>query len=416
MFLKISSGSRRRLLLPLFAVTLASAAVLAQQRVGDPDVPDVERLRAHITYLASDKLEGRRTGTPGAEEAARYVAAEFKRLGLAPGVTNSITFWSGPNEMGGAGRGYFQRFPYVAGVELGKNNSLTVTRRVVEPSQGVPMAIDFVLGEDWMPLGFSANGKVESAPVVFVGYGITDAEQNYDDYKGADLKGKVALAFAGTPDGDNPHGRFTRSGELRFKAAAARAAGASALAVIAREENFKDDKLTALKYDNAGGDAGLPVVAVSRQAASKILGTGGVAQLAAIEKAVLEWGGTTHTEPTAGDWFTRLKLRAPEGVALAVSTDIVRKEAPAANVVGVLEGSDPKLKDEVIVVGAHYDHLGRGGEGSLAPREGEIHHGADDNASGTAGLLELARLLSQDREKMRRTIVFIAFGGEEEGL
>jgi aminopeptidase YwaD len=416
MFLKISSGSRRRLLLPLFAVSLAAFAVLAQQRVAGPDVPDVERLRAHITYLASDKLEGRRTGTPGAEEAARYVAAEFKRLGLAPGVTNSITFWSGPNELDGAGRGYFQRFPYVAGVELGRNNSLTVTRRVVEPSQGVPLAIDFVPGEDWMPLGFSANGKVESAPVVFVGYGIADAEQNYDDYKGADLKGKVALAFAGTPDGDNPHGRFTRSGELRFKAAAARAAGARALAVIAREKNFKDDKLTALKYDNAGGDAGLPVVAVSRQAASKILGTGGVAQLAAIEKAVLEWGGTTHTEPTAGDWLTRLKLRANEGIALSVSTDIVRKEAPAANVVGVLEGSDPKLKDEVIVVGAHYDHLGRGGEGSLAPREGEIHHGADDNASGTAGLLELARLLSQDREKMRRTLVFIAFGGEEEGL
>ncbi|MDQ3917861.1 MAG: M20/M25/M40 family metallo-hydrolase [Acidobacteriota bacterium] len=416
MFSKISSGSRRRLLLPLFAVSLAASAVLAQQRAADPDVPDVERLRAYITYLASDKLEGRRTGTPGAEEAARYVAAEFKRLGLAPGVTSSITFWSGPNELGGAGRGYFQRFPYVAGVELGKNNSLTVTRRVVEPSQGVPLAIDFVLGEDWMPLGFSANGKVESAPVVFVGYGITDAEQNYDDYKGADLKGKVALAFAGTPDGDNPHGRFTRSGELRFKAAAARAAGASALAVIAREEKFKDDRLAALKYDNAGGDAGLPVVAVSRQAASKILGTGGVAQLAAIEKAVLAWGGTTHTEPTAGDWLTRLKLRAPEGIALSVATDVVRKEGPAANVVGVLEGSDPKLRDEVIVVGAHYDHLGRGGEGSLAPREGEIHHGADDNASGTAGLLELARLLSRDREKMRRTLVFIAFGGEEEGL
>jgi Zn-dependent M28 family amino/carboxypeptidase len=82
----------------------------------------------------------------------------------------------------------------------------------------------------------------------------------------------------------------------------------------------------------------------------------------------------------------------------------------------VLEGSDPKLKDEVIVIGAHYDHLGRGGEGSLAPKEGEIHHGADDNASGTAGLLELARLFSQEREKVRRTIVFVAFGGEEEGL
>ena len=440
MFLKISSGSRRRFLLPLFAVTLAASAVLAQQRVAGPDVPDVARLRAHITYLASDKLEGRRTGTPGAEEAARYVAAEFKRLGLAPGVTSSITFWSGPNELDGAGRGYFQRFPYAAGVELGKNNSLTVTRRVVEPSQGVPLAIDFILGEDWMPLGFSANGKVESAPVVFVGYGITDAEQNYDDYKGADVKGKVALAFAGTPDGDNPHGRFTRSGELRFKAAAARAAGASALAVIAREENFKDDKLTALKYDNAGGDAGLPVVAVSRQAASKILGTGSSVSLTQVEQFVSNWvnkmgelmskyatehPGTTYTygysmsNTPAGEHRPMEDyslFKEAKSVTLSVTTDIVRKEAPAANVVGVLEGSDPKLKDEVIVVGAHYDHLGRGGEGSLAPREGEIHHGADDNASGTAGLLELARLLSQDREKMRRTLVFIAFGGEEEGL
>src|SRR2546421_602500 len=212
MFLKISSSSRRRLLLPLVALSLVASAV-AQQKADDPGVPDVERLRAAINYLASDKLEGRRTGTPGAEEAARYVAEEFKRLGLAPGVENSVVLQSGPSRADGAFQGYFQTFPYVAGVELGKGNALTVTRRVVEPSQGVPMAIDFVPGEDWMPLGFSAGSKVESAPVVFVGYGITDAGQNYDDYKGADVKDKIALAFSGTPDGDNPHGRFTRSGE-----------------------------------------------------------------------------------------------------------------------------------------------------------------------------------------------------------
>ena len=84
--------------------------------------------------------------------------------------------------------------------------------------------------------------------------------------------------------------------------------------------------------------------------------------------------------------------------------------------IGILPGSDPKLKDEAIVIGAHYDHLGRGGQGSLAQREGEIHHGADDNASGTAGLIELARMFSTQRPKPRRTIVFIAFSGEEEGL
>ena len=106
--------------------------------------------------------------------------------------------------------------------------------------------------------------------------------------------------------------------------------------------------------------------------------------------------------------------KMPPGL-LTISTDVVRKEAPAANVVGVLRGSDEKLKDEVIVVGAHYDHLGHGGRGSLAGREGGIHHGADDNASGTAAIIELARVLSAERARVRRTVVFIAFGGEEEG-
>jgi Zn-dependent M28 family amino/carboxypeptidase len=101
---------------------------------------------------------------------------------------------------------------------------------------------------------------------------------------------------------------------------------------------------------------------------------------------------------------------------LSLTTDIVRREVPAANVIGILEGSDAKLKHEVIVIGAHYDHLGRGGAGSLAAREGQVHHGADDNASGTAGLLELARIFSTGRPKPRRTLLFIAFGGEEEGL
>lgn len=97
-------------------------------------------------------------------------------------------------------------------------------------------------------------------------------------------------------------------------------------------------------------------------------------------------------------------------------TDVVRREVSAWNVVGILDGSDPILKNETIVIGAHYDHLGRGGEGSLAPREGDIHHGADDNASGVAGVLELARLFRTQGQRPRRTLVFIAFSGEEEGL
>ena len=116
--------------------------------------------------------------------------------------------------------------------------------------------------------------------------------------------------------------------------------------------------------------------------------------------------------------FDRINLLAlPTRVsALSISTDIVRRNAPAYNVAGILEGSDPVLKKEAIVIGAHYDHLGRGGEGSLAPRAGDIHHGADDNASGVAAVLELARIFSLARERPRRTLVFVAFSGEEEGL
>ncbi|MBV9926430.1 MAG: M20/M25/M40 family metallo-hydrolase [Acidobacteria bacterium] len=381
----------------LLALLLLSSNALAQTAAKPSNGPDVERLRAHVTYLASDKLEGRRTGTPGADEAARYVAEEFKRLGLAPGGSISYITRTGPLSFAGTLQAYDQPFPYVAGVELGKGNALTATRRA---DAGVPMAIDFRVGEDWMPVGFGSNAKVEG-PVAFVGYGITAAEQNYDDYKGGVAKDKVALAFSGSPDGDNPHGRFTRAGELRFKAAAARAAGAKALVVIAAEENFKDDKLARLRYDNAGGDAGLPVAVLSRQAAAKVLGL-------ALASLLSGRGG--------GPAAVAQGAELGKGVVFSLSTDVVRKNASAVNVVGLLEGSDPKLKNEAIVLGAHYDHLGLGGEGSLAGREGEIHHGADDNASGTAGLLELARLLSADRARMRRTVVFVAFGGEEEGL
>ena len=381
----------------LLALLLLSTNAFAQTRAVPSAAPDVERLRAHVAYLASDKLEGRRTGTAGAEAAARYVADEFRRLGLVPGGQPHGAILS-PEP-------YFQPFPYVAGVDLGQGNALTATRRVAPGAQGVPMAIDFKLGEEWMPLGLGSSGRVEG-PVAFVGYGITAAEQNYDDYKGVDVRNRVALAFSGTPDGDSPHGRFTRAGELRFKAAAARAAGALALVLVAAEENFKDERLARLRYDNAGGDAGLPVVVISRQAAAKIVGLVNSALLSEFEKS-LRTGGAAGVLRDA---------ELAKGVVLSLKTDVVRKNAPAANVVGVLEGSDPKLKNEVIVVGAHYDHLGLGGEGSLAPREGEVHHGADDNASGTAGLLELARLLSADRKSMRRTVVFVAFSGEEEGL
>src|SRR6185295_19022337 len=176
-------------------------------------------------------------------------------------------------------------------------------------------------------------------------------------------------------------------------------AGAIGLLVIAREPEFKDDRLSQLRYDNSAGEAGLFVLAISQAAAVRVFGVGDMSYLTRLAGPAASSAVGTSAVPTPGffNGFERITI------------DVKRNEVLAANVIGILTGSDPKLKDEVIVLGAHYDHLGLGGEGSLEPKSGEIHHGADDNASGTAALLELARTFAAQKPGPKRTLVFIAF-------
>jgi hypothetical protein len=399
---------RSKFLQLAFILTLAACALGQQPAPRNDAATTVERLRAHVTYLASDKLAGRRTGTEGANLAAAYIAAEFERLGLrSPGRVTQVN----RSEARSLAK-YEQQFPYVAGVELGKDNLLSFRQK------GGASALDLRVGEDWMPLGSSPSARVTEAPLAFVGYGLTASELNYDDYATSDVKGRAAVAFEGTPDGDNPHGQFARYADVRWKAIAARDHGAQALVVIAREENFRDEPLGRLSYDNSAGDAGLPVIVVSRQAAGQLLDVGGSKQVTAMEDWVRKFSVAQQTPLKANDtsmYDVKVKYVPPKGV-LTIRTDVVRRETPGRNVIGVLEGSDPKLKGEAIIIGAHYDHLGLGGEGSLAPRAGEVHHGADDNASGTAGLIELASAFTRERRRPARTLIFIAFSGEEEGL
>ena len=374
--------------LSLVVVVALFAACFAQQ---PQPTPSVERLRADVTYLASDKLEGRRTGTPGANAAADFIAKEFGRLKLKPGDKS----------------GFLQPFPYVAGIDLGKTNKLQFS------DNGGNLRV----GEDWTPVGISTNAFIEKASAVFVGYGLNVSELKYDDYADVNVTGRIAVAFAGTPDGDNPHGQFARYDEVRWKAIAARNAGAKALVVIAHETNFKDDRLSRLRYDNSGGDAGIPVAVISKQTAVKLLGMEDLDVLGRMERTIAAWvvGGGRAANCTQPCGVTH-NFKLPITSDLTLTTDLVRREAAAANVIGILEGSDPALKNETIVIGAHYDHLGHGGAGSLATKEGEIHHGADDNASGVAGVLELARIFSAQTPRPRRSIVFATFSGEEEGL
>jgi hypothetical protein len=394
-----------RALFTVFLISAISLALPAQQL--SRNAPDQERLRQHVTYLASEALEGRRTGTPGADKAAHYIASEFARLGLRHAGQTSRASKNKTEALSA----FLYPFPYVAGVELGKKNLFTFSLQR-HPSSESPRTdsapvVSLLIGDDWMPLGMSANSKLENLSAVVVGFGITASELNHDDYSGKDVAGKIAIARYGTPDGDNPHGRFTRYEDVRWKAIAARNAGAKALVVISKEDSLKEDRIAQLRYDNSAGDAGLPVAVISRKAAARLFSETMGPGLEDVERA-LEPAAVKSDQEAATAMLNRLHIN--------LATDLVRREAAAMNVIGILEGVDPTLKAEAIVIGAHYDHLGRGGAGSLAARDGEIHHGADDNASGVAGMLELARIFTSQRPKPQRTIIFIAFSGEEEGL
>ncbi len=348
-------------------------------------------LRAHIEYLASDKLEGRRTGEPGANMAADYVAKMFAEVGLKPGARSA----NGKAD-------YKQLFPYVTGVELAKTGN-AFSAELTE--NGKRMKSDSLSVK---PVGFSPNGSVSNVPVVFVGYGIVSAESKYDDYdldgEGIDVKGKVVLVFDGNPDNDNPHSPFGRF-DLRTKALIAKEKGAVGMLVISREEKFEDDRLTRMGYDQSLGEAAVPTFIVSRDAAGKIFG-GNETDLKFVEKVTATFKDKAKN--------IRIGFRDTEPV-VSFKVDLIKKQVPAYNVVGILPGRDAKLKDEAIVIGAHYDHLGHGGSGSLAANSTEIHHGADDNASGTAAIIEMARQFAKEKNN-KRTIIFIAFSGEEEGL
>jgi hypothetical protein len=350
-------------------------------------ISDVEaNLRKHVEYLASDKLEGRRTGEQGATYAAEYIANIFAQYKLKGGLQSAN---GKPN--------YLQPFPYVAGVTLGPGNVLTVNGKALAS------------GTDWMPLGYSPNADIPQTPVVFAGFGVVAAEANYDDYSGLNVRDQIVVILDSTPEAGNPHSPFARF-NIHTKANIAKDKGARAIILMAEDPDFKNDRLSRLSYDRTLGETAIPVIGMSRSQATELFGAAG-------EDLAKKWTAAK----TEGPPFAPVKISA------RLKVDLVKNQVNAYNVIGILEGKDPVLKNEAIIIGAHYDHLGRGGQGSLDVNSTEIHHGADDNASGTSAVLELARQFadaSRNRDSSgagkrwqnKRTIIFMSFSGEEEGL
>ncbi len=371
-----------------FLLLLSFALGAAAQKA---DVTE-QNLRTNIAYLASDQLEGRRTGEAGATTAAGYIANLFAQYKLKAGFSQTIN--------GKTSKNFLQKFPYVTGVEPAETgnefrlNLKNVNSSIVQVEQNNPVN----------PIKFSPNGEATDAKIVFAGFGIESAESKFNDYEGLDVAGKVVLAFDGNPENDTPRSSFSRF-DARAKAKIAKDKGAVGLLLISREDKFGNDKYARVKYDQTLGESAIPVFAVSRVSAANILGIKDT-ELKTIETL------TAMKKDTTAQVKLGFRDLSP---TVTFKVNFVKKTTDAYNVVGILEGTDDVLKNEAIVIGAHFDHLGKGGQGSLAVNSTEIHHGADDNASGTGALIEMARIFAKEK-KNKRTIIFIAFGGEEEGL
>lgn len=330
-----------------------------------------ERSLQHIMYLSSEDLGGRYPGTTGDKLAASYIRDRFAVSGL------TLLYENG-----------YQSFDVVTGVELRDGNSF-YTRN-----------FEAVVEEDFVPLSFSSNTSA-TGPVVFAGYGIVMPGQ-WDDYADVDVTGKWVLALVGDPEPDNPQSDFIPHSTDRMKAVSARDRRAAGLLLVKGPAIEADDKLMPAYYDKTASDAGIPVLNITRRLANHLISGRGF-RIEDLEKEL-----QTSMQPFSFDAFTEVSAE----VSLAYTT------VSTQNIVAKIQGSHPSLKEEIIVIGAHYDHLGKGGtgSGSRMPDTVAVHYGADDNASGIAALLELAAALPLERFNLQRSIIFVAFGAEEMGL
>lgn len=350
---------------------------------GNPEISKDDIIK-HIKYLSSDELEGRFPGSNGDILAEKYVVKEFESYGLKPAGDN----------------GFLEPFEMVTELKLGEKNYFNTTQNGATTR--------YQEGDEFVPYGFSDN-KIASGELAFVGYGITAPELGYDDYKDKDgnlldLKGKIVVMMRYAPPSNDPHSNpFSKYENTRYKTLPARESGAAGMILISGYDSDPDDKLAKLRFDNSLSNAGIPVINSKRNIIEKIFQSYGY-NFKDVEKGINESG-----KPNS------FILKGTNSEFL---TDVIQVKITTNNIIGKIEGSDPVLKKEVVLIGAHKDHLGYGSQyGSLYEGNDRlIHHGADDNASGTSAVLELAQKFASNKNLTKRTMVFMLFNGEEAGL
>ena len=364
----------KRALAPILLCCAAWAALAA-----DPAI-DPSLYLDDVKFLASPELRGRGTGSPELEKAADFIGGKFREFGLKPAD----------------GKSFYQSFSVVVGATLGKDNRFQFTQ------DGRPATLR--CPEDFVPLNISSSGKLAGA-VVFAGYGITAPEYHYDDYAGLDAKGKIVVVLRHEPQENDEHSvfagkNFTMHATFASKAANAKAHEAAGLILISDTAAHHGEANELEKVGAAEGptDAGIVFVQVKAADAAPWF------QSAGKSLDDIQAGIDKDLKPES--------FAFPEALRVDAAVDLERERKTVRNVAALLPGTT----DEYVILGAHYDHLGLGGPYSLAPSmTGTVHPGADDNASGAAGVIELARWFSHQPQQ-KRGILFLEFAGEEMGL
>jgi peptidase M28-like protein/PDZ domain-containing protein/PA domain-containing protein len=337
-----------------------------------------EMFRRHVDVLASDHMEGRGIGSNGIDLAAGYIAGQLASFGVEPG---------GPDGS------YFQQFEMTTGSHLVDDYEFRVTGADVSP----------VRDEDFVPFGFSSNDHFDG-DVVFAGYGIVHEEKNHDDYANIDASGKVVLLLRREPPDWSGGGNGGRHASFRSKIYAAKERGAVAVLIVNRFGGQSGDQLMRPRRRGSRASFGIPAFHIRQSLAETLLSAGGQSSLEAIQSQID--GGENRSAVLSG-----LRIAGHAGI------ELVKKAV--RNVIGVVPGVGP-FADEYVVIGAHYDHLGytvpmMPSFGKPRSREPAIHNGADDNASGTAGVIEAGRILAAAKP-LKRSVILMAFTGEETGL
>ncbi len=390
-----NDGEARRLLGQIKEIPAYSKKV-TKSSISSPDLTQTaaeiraEDLRLHITYLASEEMDGRLTGTEGERLATKYVASVFKSLGLEPAGDNGT---------------FFQHFEFTSGVSLGSDNRLSLY------SMGKRQY--FAVDKDWRPLAFSRIGKIKPSEIVFAGYGIvspgTDEFKAYDSFTGLDIKNKWVLVFRYLPEDISPELRqhLNRYSRIHYKAMIARDKGARGMIVVSGPNTSVKDELVKLTFDAAIAGTSIAAISITNDFAERLLRSSG-------EKLKDLQDALDKGKPLEG-------FSIP-GAKLSAVIDMEQEKRTGRNVLARLN-ANANPRESKVVVGAHVDHLGHGiGTNSLAldKEKGRIHYGADDNASGVAGLLEIAQYLTGQKARgklqQRRDILFAAWSGEEIGF